>query len=184
MSWATCRKYNVSSIGMIGSALPSGLALSVSLRTSPTIRSMAWLAAIKEMRSQLATKTHRLLEVNPKRRGARCRHFAGTSDRGFDQGRANLLRCSSHTFDNDPVNRSHIIPFGCRPSRIDSWMLGSNSVSLSNRLTKLQVTPSASPSRRPTGTYRIRPRLHRRKRRFRPGRVSPFGHRGISISLE
>src|SRR5512134_1624578 len=43
---------------MIGNALPSGQALSMSLRTSPTTRSTAWLVAInKVILPQLATDT-------------------------------------------------------------------------------------------------------------------------------
>ena len=152
---------------MIGSALPSGLVLSVSLRTSATMRSTAWLAAInKEILPQLATDTHCRLVVILKLRGAHCRHFFRTSGRGFDQGRANLSRCSSHTVDIDPVNCLSIIPFGCgcggenhaelclTASAADS---GGASLTAGPQKSAITISPLAAGRSRPEVSFRQRP---------------------------
>ncbi|MFZ1415237.1 MAG: hypothetical protein WAS73_11765 [Defluviicoccus sp.] len=53
-------------------------------------------------------------------------------------------RCSSHATGIARGSSSSCIPFGCRPSRIASWMSGASIVSHRRRLTQLRSIYSAS----------------------------------------
>lgn len=68
----------------------------------------------------------------------------GLCGRNQERTFSHRQRCSSHTIGMDRVNSSSCMPFGCRPSRIASWMSGARSVSRRSLLTKLRVMPSTS----------------------------------------